>query len=140
MFELHPQLAKDCFQVGRFPLSLLLLMNDSTYPWFILVPDRDAVTEIFQLEPVDQLQLMRDSVALSQALATAFGADKMNVAALGNVVAQLHVHHIVRYRDDPAWPGPVWGKVARRPYTDAEREQCIARLKSALVNGVDYRA
>jgi len=114
---LHPKLAHDCFVVGRFSLSALLLMNDSRYPWFILVPQRQHVSEIHQLSEADQQQLMRESSLLATCIETEFKADKINVAALGNIVPQLHIHHIVRYRTDPAWPAPVWGKLPPMAYS-----------------------
>ena len=106
MFELHPQLAKDCIEVGDFPLSKVLLLNDSHYPWVVLVPRRENIDEIFQLSHEDQRQLLAESSTLSEAMATYFKADKMNVAALGNKVPQLHLHHIVRYKTDVSWPNP----------------------------------
>ncbi|MEJ2360444.1 MAG: HIT domain-containing protein [Gammaproteobacteria bacterium] len=132
MFSLHPQLAQDCFVIGQFSLSQLLLMNDCQYPWFILVPQRDNVTEIYQLSAEDQAQLWRESAALSQTLARHFAADKMNVAVLGNVVPQLHMHHIVRYRHDPAWPAPVWGKLPPRPYSDKQLQHLLGELSGPL--------
>lgn len=132
MFRLHPQLAQDCATLGRFELCHLLLMRDANYPWCILVPDRVDVTEIYQLSPEDQQQLMRESSLLACAMAKAFSADKMNVAALGNVVPQLHIHHIARRRDDPAWPAPVWGKVPALPYSEAGLRETIERLRAAL--------
>jgi len=109
MTSLHPQLQRDCLLLGRFPLCHLLLMRDANHPWFILAPERDGITELYQLEPADQQQLMRESCHLSKVLAQQFQAHKMSVAALGNLVPQLHIHHIVRYRHDAAWPAPVWG-------------------------------
>jgi diadenosine tetraphosphate (Ap4A) HIT family hydrolase len=132
MFTLHPQLAKDCLTIGQFDLCLLLLMNDRNYPWFILVPQRENISEIFQLTTADQMLLWRESTNLSEMLAQHFAADKMNVAALGNVVPQLHVHHIVRYRRDPAWPAPVWGKFPVEPYTENELQQLISTLVISL--------
>jgi diadenosine tetraphosphate (Ap4A) HIT family hydrolase len=129
---LHPQLQADCLVIGRFPLCHLLLMRDANYPWFILVPDRDGVEEIYQLESGDRQQLMHESVQLSRALVTAFAPDKLNIAALGNVVPQLHVHHIVRYRDDAAWPAPVWGRVPARPYGPDGLADLLGRLEPAL--------
>jgi diadenosine tetraphosphate (Ap4A) HIT family hydrolase len=126
--SLHPQLRSDCRELGRFTLCRLLLMLDANYPWFILVPDRDGIEEIHQLETEDQQQLMRESVSLSRALVRGFAPDRLNVAALGNVVPQLHVHHIVRYRDDAAWPAPVWGRVPARPYTPAALAALAERL------------
>ncbi len=134
MAELHPQLQADTVEVGRFPLCRLLLSKDANYPWFILVPDREQVTEICQLSAEDQMQLMRESVLLSEALMRILQPDKLNIAALGNVVPQLHVHHIVRYRTDPAWPAPVWGKVSARAYDQAGMESIIVKLRDALKN------
>jgi diadenosine tetraphosphate (Ap4A) HIT family hydrolase len=107
-------------------------MLDANYPWFILVPDREGITEIHQLDAADRRQLLHESCALAAALERVFQADKLNIAALGNVVPQLHLHHIVRYRDDPAWPAPVWGRLPARPYSDAERDELIDRLRPAL--------
>jgi len=132
MFELHPQLAKDCFTVGDFPLSRLLLMNDAQYPWFILVPRIEGVTEVFELEVPDQQRLAAESVLLSRLLSEAFTADKMNVAALGNVVSQLHVHHVVRYRGDAAWPAPVWGRMPAKSCSESELRERVDRLASVL--------
>jgi diadenosine tetraphosphate (Ap4A) HIT family hydrolase len=115
-FELHSRLAADCIRVGRLPLSLLLLLNDARYPWFILVPQRSGIGEIFQLPESDQCQLWRESANLSHNLMQSFHADKINIGALGNLVPQLHVHHIARFTSDPAWPGPVWGHSAPVPY------------------------
>ena len=132
MFELHPQLAKDCLPVGRFALCHLLLMRDANYPWCILVPARIDITEIYQLSDEDQQQLMRESSLLAGSMAALFSADKMNIAALGNIVPQLHIHHIARRRDDPAWPAPVWGKVPPRAYTQDEQENVLMMLLDAL--------
>lgn len=131
-FSLHPQLAKDCHRLGRFELGLLLLMNDAQYPWFILVPQRPALREIYQLDPADQALLLRESSALGRALMEAYSGDKLNLAALGNMVPQLHLHHIVRHAGDPAWPAPVWGRHPPRPYTAAELEQRLADLRPRL--------
>ena len=132
MFTLHPQLQADCIPLGRFPLCQLLLLNDSNYPWFILVPEREAFSEIYQLSAEDQQQLMCESSHLAQRLAERFKADKMNIAALGNIVPQLHLHHIVRYQHDPAWPAPVWGKVPAKPYG----AEALATLKQTLAERV----
>ena len=120
------------------PLSHVLLMLDANYPWFILVPDREDIQEIYQLSPEDQQQLVSESSGLGEAIMRGFNGDKLNVAALGNVVPQLHVHHIVRHHNDPAWPGPVWGKVPACPYTDESREQVITILKQGLDRAIEY--
>ena len=131
-FTLHPRLAADTLALGDFPLCRLLLMNDAQYPWFILVPRRERAREIYQLEPRDQQQLLRESSLLSRAVMEAFKGDKLNVAALGNLVAQLHLHHVVRYAHDPAWPRPVWGLHPARPYAEPERVARLAALRAHL--------
>ena len=137
--DLHPQLQKDCLVVGRFPLCRLLMLRDAHYPWFVLVPDRDGISEIYQLSDVDQQQLLRESTLLSRALVAAFAPDKLNIAALGNVVPQLHLHHVVRYTNDAAWPAPVWGKVAAKEYTIEGLTAMVEKLRHSLTdNDFDY--
>jgi len=131
-FQLHPQLEKDCLNLGRFSLCHLLLLKDANYPWFILVPDRVDMTEIYQLSQNEQQRLMLESTMLSNALVSAFEPDKLNIAALGNVVPQLHVHHIVRYKSDAAWPAPVWGYVPAQAYDDDALKAMIARFMRAM--------
>ena len=132
-FVLHPQLANDCFEMADFPLCKLLLCNDSAYPWFILVPKVDDITDIYQLDWQQQQQLLNESSLLSELLMQVFDGDKMNVAALGNVVEQLHVHHVVRYKTDVSWPKPIWGQQATTPYSDDE----LARLKEKILPTID---
>ncbi|WP_331346038.1 HIT family protein [Cellvibrio sp. UBA7661] len=133
MFELHPRLAQDSTVIGEFDLSLLLLSRDANYPWCILVPKREDIYEIHHLTEDEQLQLIRESCRLSEVMTSLFDADKMNVAALGNVVRQLHVHHIARFTDDPAWPQPIWGKLPAKDYDPEELSERIKRLQNALV-------
>ncbi len=122
---LHPQLESDGIILGQLPLCAVLLLPDAHYPWLILVPQRENITEIHGLCEADQQQLMKESCFVSQALSKLFHADKMNVAALGNIVPQLHIHHIVRYQDDVAWPAPVWGaKPAKKYEPQALKERC----------------
>lgn len=128
MFSLHPQLAKDTFYVGDFPLSTCRLMNDMQFPWLILIPRVAGVSELYELSPADQEQFLRESSWLSSQLARVFRADKMNVAALGNVVNQLHFHHIVRYHNDSMWPKPVWG-VPAVPYSS----DVLAHMRQTLM-------
>lgn len=109
-FVLDPQLERDCFLIGDLALCQVLLMNDARYPWLILVPRVADISEIYQLNLADQQQLLTESSALSKAMSRHFQADKMNIASLGNIVSQLHMHLIVRFEHDPAWPGPVWGQ------------------------------
>ena len=132
MAAIHPQLKNDCLILGQLELCHLLLVLDANYPWFILVPDREDITEIHQLDEPDQQQLMRESVLLSRALEAAFSPDKLNIAALGNIVPQCHVHHIVRYRTDAAWPAPVWGRVPLKEYSEDALARVVDTMKQAL--------
>ncbi|MEL0028276.1 MAG: HIT domain-containing protein [Perlucidibaca sp.] len=132
MFSLHSRLAADTITLGDFPLCRCLLMNDAQYPWLILVPRRADLREVHELSEADQVQLLRESSWVSQRLASQLGAIKMNVANLGNVVSQLHWHIIARYEGDPAWPGPVWGKLPAVPYSDEELMETLNLLKAAL--------
>lgn len=135
MFILDSQLDQDCEIIGDYPLCRLLLLDDKQYPWVILVPRREGITEIFQLNEEDQLQLQRESTSVLAAMAHHYKADKMNVAALGNVVSQLHIHHIVRFRGDPSWPKPVWGVLPSVAYTLKERENCLSELRKLFSAG-----
>jgi len=131
-FELHPQLAKDCVELAELPLCKLLLCNDSTYPWFILVPRVKDIQDIYQLDWQDQQQLLNESSMLSELLMQEFKGDKMNVAALGNVVPQLHFHHIVRFKEDAAWPKPVWGQLPITPYSDQALKEVKERMQGKI--------
>ena len=131
-FELDPRLAADTFLLGETPLSQVLLMNDARYPWLILVPRRSNVTEPFELSEADQAQLWQESMRLGEAMKAHFAADKLNISALGNQVAQLHVHHIARFHEDDAWPGPVWGIGSAVPYRDTALDALIGKLRSLL--------
>lgn len=132
MFRLDERLAADTERVGAFPLSLLLLSLDANYPWFLLVPQRAGISEIYQLSAAEQQQLARESDQLARALVAMFKPVKINIAALGNVVAQLHVHHVARYATDPAWPRPVWGAVPAVPYVPERRMEVIAGMAAEL--------
>jgi len=138
MAEIHPTLKKDCQLVGHFDLCHLLLMNDASYPWLILIPDRDDVTEIYQLSEQDQVQLLRESSCVSRMLNTIFSADKINIAALGNVVSQLHIHHIARYRDDLAWPKPIWGYAMAVPYDAESLRETVDKLRGELLGQLGF--
>ena len=128
-FQLHPQLKKDCFVLGRFALCQVLLMNDSQFPWFILVPQRNDIREIYELTDAEQILLIRESSYLAKKLAEIFNADKLNVAAIGNIVSQLHLHHVVRYKNDKAWDTPIWGKFSAVPYTEQQKILLLEKLK-----------
>ncbi|WP_350615444.1 HIT domain-containing protein [Pseudomonas sp. HY7a-MNA-CIBAN-0227] len=132
MFALDPRLQNDTLPIGDFPLCRLLLSNDSNYLWLILVPRINGIREVFELDVADQQQVWQESTALAQLLNDGFAADKMNIGALGNVVSQLHVHVIVRKRDDAAWPAPVWGKHPAQPYTEEQVAVIRARLRELL--------
>ena len=131
-FQLHSRLQQDCVVLGRFELCQLLMMNDSQYPWFILVPQKSGITELYQLAQSDRQLLIEESSYLSENLAVLFQADKMNVAAIGNLVPQLHIHHVVRYQTDKAWPAPVWGKFNALPYTEKQIIETISLVKERL--------
>jgi len=131
-FQLHPRLEQDCIAVGRFDLCQLLIMNDSQYPWIILVPQKPDISEIYQLEKPDRQLLSEESAYLAENLAVLYRADKINIAAIGNLVSQLHIHHIVRYRTDKAWPAPVWGKFDAVPYTEQQIAEHLSLLREHL--------
>lgn len=131
-FQLHPRLAADCMLIGRLPLSLLLLLDDARYPWFVLVPRRTGVSEIFELNDDDQRQLWLESAQLSRFMKQAFHADKLNIGVLGNLVPQLHMHHIARFHTDPAWPGPVWGHSEAEPYAKHAISERVAMACDAM--------
>lgn len=132
MFELDERLANDTVPVGELPLSILLLMKDARYPWAVLVPRRAGLVEYHELSAADRRTLGEEAAAVSAALQKLTRADKMNVAALGNVVSQLHIHVIARKHDDDAWPRPIWGVAPALPYAEGEAEACAAALKEAL--------
>ena len=120
MIKLHAQLEKDCIRLGEFKLCSLLILKDANYPWFILLPNRENISELDQLSGDDQQQYMAESMFFSQCLQQVFQPDKLNIAALGNIVPQLHIHHIARFTSDACWPAPVWGAVAAIPYQDEQ--------------------
>jgi diadenosine tetraphosphate (Ap4A) HIT family hydrolase len=131
-WSLDPQLARDTVVVGDLPLCQIRLINDANYPWLLLIPRRSNVSEVIDLREPDRAQLMREIAHAADALKDGMRCDKINIAALGNVVAQLHVHVIARYRSDPAWPKPVWGASPALAYDDATRTKLIAALREKL--------
>ncbi|WP_127020426.1 HIT domain-containing protein [Rheinheimera mangrovi] len=133
VFELAPELERDSLWLADWPLCQLRVQNDANYPWFILVPRRAAMVEIIDLTQDEQGQLWRESAFLSEFLKSEFNAKKLNVAALGNMVPQLHVHHIVRYENDIAWPAPVWGKAPAKVYSEAALLQLKHKLSLLTV-------
>lgn len=134
MFQLNSTLDKDTVLVCEWPLSLVLMSRDANYPWCILVPRRAGVREIYEMDFADQQQMLVESSALGRAMMDLFNGDKLNVAALGNMVPQLHVHHIVRFEDDEAWPGPVWGVVEKLEYSDELLYERVEALRDALAD------
>lgn len=126
-FTLDPRLAADSVEVGDLALCRVLLMDDARFPWLILVPRRPAVSEITDLAEADGAALWREIRIAAGVMQALSKPDKVNVAALGNIVAQLHVHVVGRFRSDPAWPGPVWGFEAPKPYPFHARAQLIER-------------
>ena len=131
-WTLDPLLERDTTAIGDLPLCRALLINDANYPWLLLVPRRHATVEIVDLEYVEQAQLMTEVSHASRMLKAMTGCDKINVAALGNVVSQLHVHIIARSRGDAAWPRPVWNVVPPRDYDKAALDKLITALRQRL--------
>lgn len=129
--DLHPTLARDTVEIGRLPLCRVLLMKDRRFPWLILVPERGA-REIHELAAADRAALIEEIARASEALQRIVKPDKLNVGALGNVVPQLHVHVVARFRTDPAWPGPVWGSGDAVAYPDDSLEALRERLAVAM--------
>lgn len=129
-FELHHRLTADCFLIGDFSLCRALLVDDNRFPWCILVPRRAALCDLHDLAETDRAALFDEIDVVSRVLKELHGADKINVAALGNQVPQLHVHVISRSVDDAAWPGPVWGVGTAVPYAEGLAE--AAQLKQAF--------
>jgi diadenosine tetraphosphate (Ap4A) HIT family hydrolase len=132
LWSLHPRLELDTVPVGDLPLSRLLVSNDASYPWLLLAPRRPGACEIIDLDESDQRQLMIEITRVSRALREITACDKLNIAAIGNVVPQLHIHVVARRRDDAAWPKPVWGAAPARAYDPAERERLIAALRREI--------
>lgn len=131
-WHLHPQLADDTHPIVHFGLSELVLMDDANYPWLILVPKVPEARELLDLAPNQRAELMDEIALVSRAVLALFRPHKLNVAALGNLVPQLHVHIIARYTDDPAWPAPVWGRTDALPYAPEALVERVSKLQKAL--------
>ena len=131
-FKLHPRLIKDTFHIIDLKLSRLLLMNNSNYPWFILVPTRKNITELYELEKKDRLELISEIDTISKKLSIHFNAKKMNIATLGNTVPQLHIHIIVRKENDAAWPNPVWNNTDTIPYKESFSFKLVKDIRKLL--------
>jgi len=131
-WSLHPQLEKDTIDIGDLPLSRVLVIRDGNYPWLLLVPRRPEIAEIIDLDEVEQAQLMTEISRAARALKEVTKCDKLNIAALGNVVPQLHVHVIARRTADVAWPRPVWGAAPAVPHDAAEVQHFISALRRKI--------
>jgi diadenosine tetraphosphate (Ap4A) HIT family hydrolase len=132
-FKLDDRLAGDSVPVLNLPLSTVRLMNERSWPWLILVPRRPGLVELIDLDAADRSRLMEEIARAGETLRTLYTPDKLNVAALGNVVPQLHIHVIARFRDDPAWPRPVWNvKPSREPYDELALSETVRRIADAL--------
>ncbi|MEN9682212.1 MAG: hypothetical protein RLZZ627_2105 [Pseudomonadota bacterium] len=134
-FTLHPRLLADTICLGHLPLSRVLLMQERRYPWIVLVPTLSDLTEINDLSETDQHRLILESSAVARQMQRYLMADKINVAAIGNLVPQLHWHVIARYRDDAAWPAPVWGRFTPEAYTPDELMSLVERLQLPQIPG-----
>lgn len=129
---LHPQLERDTASLGDLPLSRVRVSNDANYPWLILVPRRPDIVEVIDLDEADQAQLMTEVARVAGALRDVTACHKLNIAALGNVVAQLHVHIIARFRSDAAWPNPVWNVVPPRAYRREDLDKVTGALREKI--------
>lgn len=132
MFKLDSQLERDTIALASLPLCELLLMNEANYPWIILVPRREGLRELVELADTDQQQYLRESNAVAKLLQSQFAAYKLNIAALGNMVEQLHIHHIARFKEDVAWPKPVWGAVPAVVYSEDKLGEVIELIYTGL--------
>ncbi len=132
MFAIHNKLQEDTSEIVSLSLSKVLLMNDSSFPWLILVPAREGIREIYELGSRDRSALIEEVAAASEIIQDLFLPDKINIGALGNLVPQLHVHIIGRFRTDRAWPGPVWGAGPARPYAEEELIAVAGRINKAF--------
>lgn len=131
-FKLDPRLMLDTHFIGKLSLCRVLLMNNQLFPWVILVPERENMVEIFDLTPKEQRILIDEITAVSQAVKETYWPDKINVAALGNMVEQLHVHIIARFKTDDCWPEPVWGK-GSKPYEQPSAIEAAEKIRTACL-------
>lgn len=131
-FALHERLAEDTVPAGGTDLCQVLLSKDARFPWIVLVPRQPGLRELHDLAPPDQILLMTEITHLTRALQTAFGAEKTNVAALGNMVPQLHIHIVMRYAGDAAWPGPIWGVGTPEDYSEAALAKTLEKVHACL--------
>lgn len=132
MFQLHERLLADTVLVAEFTLSLVLLSKDANYPWIILVPKRHSIQEVYQLDIEDRQQLLHESCVVAETMTALFRPDKLNIATIGNMVPQLHMHHVARFSNDGAWPRPVWGAQPAASYNKDKLASLVLELQAAL--------
>ncbi|API86961.1 HIT domain-containing protein [Francisella uliginis] len=128
MFKLDSRLEADTFEVCEHLDCKILVMNNSTIPWFIVVPFTDR-TEWYQLDDSVQYNVNKIINKLSDFIVKGYNADKLNVATIGNVVKQMHIHIVGRFENDPAWPAPVWGNIDPKPYTKQEKSSLVEKVR-----------
>ncbi|WP_349359011.1 HIT family protein [Stappia sp.] len=133
-FDLDPRLAADSLPVADLDLATVRLMSDSRFPWLLVIPQRPDLVDLIDLAPAEQVALMAELDRVARALKAETGCPKLNVAALGNMVPQLHVHVIARFPEDAAWPGPVWGVGTAEPYAPEVAQALASRLAARLVD------
>ncbi|QIZ75685.1 HIT domain-containing protein [Ferrimonas lipolytica] len=138
MFELNSTLAADSVLLGTLPLCQVRLSRDSQFPWLLLVPMRKDISEIHQLEDTDQQQLIHESCTIAALMEQHVHPDKINVAAIGNMVAQLHLHHVARYHNDPCWPKPIWGQLPPLPYPIEDLKEITKLWQQRLNQLVEF--
>ncbi|CCN48456.1 putative Diadenosine tetraphosphate (Ap4A) hydrolase and other HIT family hydrolase [Vibrio nigripulchritudo MADA3029] len=138
-FSLHPQLEKDTSHIGDFPLCTVLLHKDAAVPWVILVPKEENLKELHHLSMDKQQQYLVESQLICQTLEKLFEPDKLNTGALGNMVPQLHLHHIARYKNDPVWPGPVWGNTSGERRSEENQQKMVGQLREALTHSPIFK-
>ena len=131
-WSLHPQLERDTANIGDLPLSRVLVINDANYPWLLLVPRRPDIVELIDLDEVAQAQLMTEIARVARALKTVTACTKLNIAALGNIVPQLHVHVVARREGDTGWPRPIWGAAPALPQDRHEIDPFISTLRGKI--------
>ena len=132
MFTLHPRLEQDTFLIRKLEVSQLRLMNDSRYPWVMLVPERPDITDLHHLSGTDYEMVTQEVMQVSKAMENLFSPFKLNVGALGNLVPQIHIHIIARNKADEAWPGPVWGVGEARPYEESEKAILMKKFSNSI--------
>lgn len=132
-FTLHERIEADSVFVADLPLCQIRLINNATYPWALLIPRQDNIKETIDLSDNDQQQLMKEIALLSKVMQKIYSPDKLNIAGLGNMVPQLHMHVIARFKEDPAWPNAIWG-TGGVPYAETDITSVVQRLKDEVAN------